>query len=213
MDRCRHRPSGVRLLIALASAVVVIGVTGFGYLRATAAEQCGPVVEGTIIESQRFTDYEFQRGGPIDEVVIVAAGAELVAEVPQEAVVKAPVIGGRARQHTLVIDTGAVYSYFLDRPLGGLTRSEFIRLGGIELHQEPVNDAPFFVHLLSVLGDRAVPVAIGSLAGAITWADPDANGVRTHNVYWSDGSHDFALIADESAAFAVSLARSIVCKS
>lgn len=66
--------------------------------------------------------------------------------------------------------------------------------------------------LLADFPDRAIPVQVGSLAGAMTWADPLANGVRTHNVYWSDGTYNYSLIANRSGAAALTLARGMACR-
>ncbi|MBA2338070.1 MAG: hypothetical protein H0V96_10005 [Acidimicrobiia bacterium] len=45
----------------------------------------------------------------------------------------------------------------------------------------------------------------------VVWADPDPTGTRTHNLYWSDGAFNYALIAERSAEEILTLGRSLVC--
>ena len=92
--------------------------------------------------------------------------------------------------------------------------SEFISGGGIQVHKEPVIDeAPFASYLLTTLGQRAVEVKVGDYQGALVWADPDSKGIRTHNLYWSDGEYNYALIADLSAQATLNMTRILVCGS
>ena len=69
----------------------------------------------------------------------------------------------------------------------------------------------FAAYLLTTLGDRATPVYVGEHKGAMVWADPDSHGIRTHNLYWSDGTSNYAVIADLSAEATLNLGRVLVC--
>jgi hypothetical protein len=180
----------------------------WGFLNAQAIDACAPVAEGSLVESEKFAPFGSRRGGGIiNEGKLPSSGGS----IPANAKYQVPELGGRPHQVS-VAGTGSVYSYFLDRPADGLTRNDFIRLGGIELHQDPMTaEGPFAAFLLSVAGERALAVPIGQYSGALTWADPDVNGLRTHNIYWSDGSNNFALITNQSAAAVVNLARSVAC--
>jgi hypothetical protein len=65
--------------------------------------------------------------------------------------------------------------------------------------------------MTAVIGDRAVPVEVGPYKAVLTWADPNAQGLRTHHVTWVEGSTTYELILDRSAEETVAAARSIVC--
>jgi hypothetical protein len=202
--------------ISLFGATVIIAILAIGVGPrlggANANDRCASIAEGTIVESQKFVIFEDRLGGLVNEAVIVPVGSVAVVAVPPQAVVKVASLGGLARQHTIVADNGVAYAYFLDGPLAGLTRNEFVRRGGIQLDQDPrVTEKAFAAHLLEAFGERVVAVAVGAYDGAVTWSDPDVNGMRPHNVYWSDGAYEYALTANLSAAAVVNLARSLVC--
>lgn len=198
------------MLAFVISAALVVGVAvGARQLMAAASASCGPVAAGTIIESKVFTPYEAMRGKPYDGPINaegrssdpVPAGAQLTNS-----------IDGRTRQYTLAGSNGAVYSYFLDRPLGKATPSEFLAMGGIQVEQEPVTaDGSFAAYLVATLGDRATAVKVGPFDGALTWAEPLANGIRSHNLYWSDGTYNYSVIADRPAEAILAIGRSMVC--
>jgi hypothetical protein len=69
----------------------------------------------------------------------------------------------------------------------------------------------FATYLTITFPARTTPVKVGSFDGALTWADPDANGVRTHNLYWSDGKFNYSLIVNRSADATLALGRGLVC--
>jgi hypothetical protein len=118
------------------------------------------------------------------------------------------------RQLELVSESGAAYGYYLDRPVAGMLVSDFIRSGGVEIDKEPMLDEMgFATRVLATLGDRATPVDVGPYQGALVWADPEQHGIRTHNLYWSDGIHNYAVIADLSAQATLNLGRVLVCDS
>lgn len=191
--------------------VLAVGV-GSRIGGAGASERCTDVAEGAIVESVKFTPYAGRRDGPVNQVAILPDGAQADAEVPSQAAVRVTSLDGLARQHTIVGQNGEAYAYFLDEALNGLSRNEFISRGGIELDQDPrVTGTWFAANLIELHEGRALPVAVGAFDGALTWGDPDINGVRAHNVYWSDGQYEYALTADRSAASLVTLARSLAC--
>jgi hypothetical protein len=110
--------------------------------------------------------------------------------------------------------TGAgddTYLYFSQNASASTTLSGLLGGGGIVLERNRANDSAFVDYLLDQLGDRATPINIGQHRGVLTWADPDANGIRTHNLYWFDGAYIQALIADRPAWKLVNIGRDLVC--
>ncbi|MGI8822088.1 MAG: hypothetical protein ACR2JP_02075 [Acidimicrobiia bacterium] len=103
-------------------------------------------------------------------------------------------------------------TYYLDAPVGPLLGSEFVDAGGIQLSKESVWDERYTIaYRLTMRADRGVAVEVGSHEGMVVWADPDRTGTRTHNLYWSDGAFNYALIAERSAEEILALGRSLVC--
>ena len=110
--------------------------------------------------------------------------------------------------------SGAVYQYFLGTDIDPtLTLSGFYAAGGIELNRDPVeNKGESFVdYVLATLGERAIKVEVGDQAGALSWGDPDVNGVRPHSLTWTDSQWNYALMADRSPEELVTLGRGLVC--
>jgi hypothetical protein len=76
-----------------------------------------------------------------------------------------------------------------------------------------VNPGESFVdYILNTLGERAIKVEIGDYTGAISWGDPDVNGIRPHALTWSDGQWNYSLTADASPEKLVALGRDLVCE-
>ena len=67
------------------------------------------------------------------------------------------------------------------------------------------------VRPVSELGDRATAVDVGRYSGALTWADPDASGLRTHNLYWFDGTYLMSLVAVRGPEDLVNMGRELAC--
>jgi hypothetical protein len=90
------------------------------------------------------------------------------------------------------------------------TVADVIDDGGVFLIQHPANgdDA---ASVKQEVGDRAYIVSVGPYDAALVWADPFFEGdKRSYNIYWSDGTYDFSVIAgldtpEESLTFAMSL--------
>lgn len=205
------RVGGFRRGVAIAAASsLVVGVM-VSRLSAATADSCGPLVQGSITESQVFTPYASRRS-TLPALPLNPRG-EPLPTLPAALDISADVVGGLSLHWAVVVDTGAVYRYFFDRPLSGtLTPQEFWAQGGIELDLEPLTEeVPFSEYLLAEYPSRVVPITVGQFNGVVVWADPESNGVRTHRVYWSDGRHNYSLIADRPADDAVTLARSIAC--
>lgn len=203
----------VTVLIAAAGLVVAMSLEPqLRFPGAEVQQGCGAAAEEAILESQDFTPYAERlthlasAGRPI-----LPEGAAALVGVPANAAIQVQGINGLARRHTVTGD-GVAYAYFLGKPMAGLTRSEFLSAGGVQLDQDPRTGTQAFAdYLVGRLGERAVAVAVGPYDGALTWSDPDEQGIRPHNVYWSDGSFEFALTANLSAADLLDTARSLVC--
>lgn len=63
----------------------------------------------------------------------------------------------------------------------------------------------------SVIGEAATIIQVGKFDAALVHADPLANGVRTWNLYWSDGVRDYSLIVGGEATDAIQSAQSMFC--
>ncbi len=195
-----------RAIILSCAALAVIAVSSYA-VSAGSQPGCDPSSD-LIAESDQFTPYELQRSAfdaelPAGETAAVSAADTLSTGAAEQL---------PTRQLDVVTDGGAVYSYYLGQPVGGMRVSEFIKAGGIQIHREPMFEkASFAEHLLANLGERATSVAVGPYKGAMTWADPDMAGNRTHNLYWSDGEFNYAVILDAPAHETLNLGRSLVC--
>jgi hypothetical protein len=175
------------------------------------SEGCGIVPEGSIVESTSVTPWAAQRGPDVDNIARLPDG-----DVPEPLGLAAEMglaLGELPAAQLAITDgDGAVYAYFADAPIDGMTVAEFIRAGGIQVHVDPMtDDRGFAAYLLDAFGERAVSVAVGSYNGALVWADPNSDGTRTHNLYWSDGVNNYSLIADMVPDEIVDLGRSLVC--
>lgn len=199
-----RRPS--RLAAALGVGVI-LGSVGIASVVVADRAGCSDAAAAPITESAKFIPYEERRTKTPDSMV---GDSSKSAALPARASYATEAIDGNARRYTIDSPNGSVYSYFLDRDTTGMMLSEFVKSGGLQLHQDLGNES-FAAYLLKAFPDRAVPVKIGTFDGALTWADPDENGIRTHNLYWFDGTYNHALIGDRPAAALVNLGRQLAC--
>ncbi len=191
--------------------VVAVGLAGvaWGYTSARANDGCGPVA-GPIIQSKDFTPRELRRGWidpPLNREGDSLAnldefdGVTEIAGLPLWWVDRA-----------LTDDYLSEGAYYLDAPVGSMLVSEFVDAGGVQFSKESVFDESNSIAArLTRAGDRGIAVDVGSHDGMLVWADPDQSGTRTHNLYWSDGAFDYALIADRGAEEILALGRTLVC--
>jgi hypothetical protein len=198
------------LAASIAGGLLVVTVAGGGTLLAAHSDSaCSAVEAGSIKMSASFTPADAVRSRLPEIAISSRSGGP--DSVPSGMSVPSGSIDGRDLRWVDSSSTGT-YQYFLDQPMGkDVTPDAFLAMGGIQYGQEPANGESFAGYLIDVLGERAVAVKIGQYAGALTWADPLPNNVRSHNVYWSDGTTNFALIGDRPAAEMVTLARKLVC--
>jgi hypothetical protein len=93
------------------------------------------------------------------------------------------------------------------------TLSDFLAGGGLLLSVTPGSgDAAQALKDDPEGGDRVTLVQVGSFNAALTWADPDENGVREHNIIWSSpGVGIFKIEAVLPAVDLVNVARELVC--
>jgi hypothetical protein len=165
-----------------------------------------------ISENPAFTAWEDRRTH-LPEFPLSSYGGPLN-HVPESALVKTNTIDGLEIQWGLATQGGAVYLYFLDRPVDKeLTVTQFYASGGIHVAQEPLDAGGYSEDVLSTLESRLLTVELGKHSGILTWADPLKDGTRTHNLYWSDGEFTYSIIGDRSPVDIVNLGRSIVCES
>lgn len=192
----------------------MLGVIFLGYAlvaaSANAPQQCDRIAAGAITESSDFTPYELRRGGAMGDDRINPNGIEFVlsaadADLPSK-------FGGLEIMFTVRVGTG-VYAYYGDAPVDDKTTNDaFLAGGGIEYSIEDAEGGGSFADwLLNNLGERALPIGVGVDQGALTWADPNSLGTRTHNLYWYDGTNNYSLIADRPADQIVNLARALTC--
>ena len=197
-------------LIAGAAACAIIGAIGVNQLTATDDPSCSTLPEGVLVESNEFTPFESRRSR-LPDLPLNPRGVT-PATVPVDARVPGDVLDGLGRQWTVVTQDAAVYQYFGRALIGAdVTPSSFLSAGGVQYEREPAGTGSFAAYLLASAGDRAVSVAIGPHEGALVWADPRADGSRSHNLYWFDGTHNHAVIADRTAVEVVNIGRSIAC--
>lgn len=189
--------------------IVIIAVIGVRVMGAGAVS-CAALPEGSIIESQKFAPAEGIPRPP--EVPINPSGGSGTDVSPDRWIPNNTLDGlplYLVRQGT----PGEVVRWFFDRPIDSdLTLSGFLADGGIVFSRSPTTGATA-AGLAASLGDRAVPVDIGEYEGVLTWGDPLANGVRPHQLWWSDAEYSHYLLADRSAVTITNLARSMVCGS
>lgn len=65
--------------------------------------------------------------------------------------------------------------------------------------------------VVDTVGQRANVIQVGPYQAALTHSSTYPNGVRTYNLYWSDGTLDYSLIVNGSAAEAIQTAQSLYC--
>jgi hypothetical protein len=208
MDRGQVGARVAAISMAVVLAIIMGGAVGnaLSELLQAGGGGCGVPLDAAIEESAEYTPYENRRSRIVESPIVGAQpmGGSLPGA---PASIDGMPLEISARPSGL---TG--YMYYLDRPVtAAMTPSEFLAAGGIQLEIEPAADESFVDYLTSTLGDRAVAIEVGNQEGALVWADPAANGIRSHNVYWSDGTRNYALIADRSAETIVALAREIAC--
>jgi len=192
-------------LVALVSASLVI----FAVTTVTAgpSPSCASATPGSITESGEFTPAAGQRGPapiPLRQSGLPDAESAVDELVSDAELDQLPL--------RLALQNGdGLYRYFLDRPIPEtMTPDEFWASGGVALEKDAA-EGDFAALLLDELGDRAVPIEIGQYRAALTWADPTESGLRTHNLYWSDGENNYVLIAVRAPEAIVNLARQLVC--
>jgi hypothetical protein len=110
-------------------------------------------------------------------------------------------------------DGSSVTFYFPSSMADGLVADEFFARGGVMFKSEPTDEKAelYIASLKQQFGGRVVVVPVGSYAAALTWADPLANGVRTHHLVWLDDTTMFTLVAEREPHSIVNIARNIVC--
>jgi hypothetical protein len=194
----------------LASIGVFVAFSGPARLSAAISGGCDAMVEGSLTESAQFTPFE-SRHSYRPEMSIDVAGSRTSTIVGDRA---SGGIDGLSVQWSITGDDGSVSRYFLKEPLPPeIGYGDFYVAGGLTLLQAPIDPAAggYVEGLLAELEDRATGVKVGSFDAALTWGDPLENGIRLHYLAWSDGSKNFTLIGDRSAARIVNLGRGLVC--
>jgi hypothetical protein len=82
--------------------------------------------------------------------------------------------------------------------------------GGMYIEQDVDNRVD--VEQLKREIDRVVVIDLGPYDAALSWDDPYAEGVRPYRLVWTDGNHDWTLVAGfDKPESAVAVARSIYC--
>jgi hypothetical protein len=172
---------------------------------------CADQPPGSIREASLFTPYE-DRLSHLPPELPITEGPAVPNVIPDTARYRALRLYGLDRRFAAADDTGGVTVYFFSKDLVGLTRSELLDGGGIELVEQPhVGNRWFAAYLLERFPERVIPVLVGSFEGALTWSDPNANGLRPHNVYWHDADREYSLTVNLPPEAAVNVARSLIC--
>lgn len=195
---------------ALLALLAVVGASLVAIIVSNASTAPGCNTVDSIVESTKFTPYEVMHSH-LPDPVLNPTGEE-APQVPSDAQVAS--IDSLPRSWAVVSDTGAIYQYFLGSDIDQtLTLSNFFKAGGTELDRDPVESksGSFVEYVLDTLGERAVKVEVGDYAGALSWSDPDVNGIRPHVLTWTDGQWNYVLTADRSPEALVNLGRDLVC--
>jgi hypothetical protein len=174
---------------------------------------CGDPVIPKVDES--FADPMTRRGptvyppilGPAVERVLTVDGANDVTFTPL-----APVAPPSAPLQLILLDSDGVLRLYFGGPAiaEGMTLPEFVSGGGVVVLEKPLagQDADLVV---TTVGSRAGRIAVGPHGGALVHADPVGTGVRTWNLYWSDGERDWSIIGGVDPETVVTLGRSLYC--
>jgi len=195
--------------------LAVLAGSGCGGTGDATAGGCGPVTD-PIVENQEFTPAEAQRGGAIRHVTLNPHG-DMPVEAPDGFPQLAELDGLPLQLVDSASDAVSVVYYFYHEPVVDLLYSEFTAGGGIQLAQEGVEGFGSITDAVAGqlwslgLWDHVVQVEIGPHIGLLNWGDPDRGGTRAHHLSWSDGEHNFSLIADRTAEHLLTLGRSLVC--
>lgn len=195
--------------------IVVVGLV-FGAsavaLGLAPRQGCDPLPVGSIVESTAFTPAQIQRGGQLPLTIDPATGPVMLPSVPG---VLPDSIRGRAVVSTFT-SAGATVVYYLDRPIDApMSGVDFYKAGGLRFGSQPrTGDGDLVDDIVATVGDRAIVVEIGPHRAALVWADPTrVVDLRTHNLYWTDGSREYFLVADMGPEAIVNIARELVCGS
>ncbi|HET7685891.1 MAG TPA: hypothetical protein VFM19_05785 [Candidatus Limnocylindria bacterium] len=205
----------VRLAARLRLLVVPIGAIALsiGALAATGAIEppgCQAVVAGSVLESTTFTPWTDMRSRLLEPPIRLGASS---VGAQTEVTIAGPSLDGLPLWWSVATESGEVYQYFAAQAVpDAVSTADFFGADGLLLERSPGADDAFIQYLLTELGERAVPVNVGGYQGALTWADPLSNGVRTHNLYWFDGAHTYALVGDRPAEALINLGRNLACR-
>lgn len=167
-------------------------------------------LEGTIEESTEFVPWESQRS-QLPDLPISTLGAA-VTSAPSSSLVREPQLDGLGIRWSVSADGGPFYLYFFDRAIpADMTTTRFFAEGGLLFTQDLYVESRSLAELEALMKARSNDVLVGEHAGILGWADPLADGTRTHNLLWSDGDWSYSLIGDRSAVDIVNIARSLAC--
>ena len=194
--------------IVVLATIAIVAVLAVRSMSAGAPASCAPLAEGAILESRNFAPPdEIERPPEVPINPTPSVGPELPPDpwIPTDTLDDLPL--QLAREGT----PGEVVRWFSDRAIDPtLTLSGFIAQGGVVFSRSPLSGATAS-GLLESLGERAVAVEVGLYDGVLTWADPLVNGVRPHQLWWSDDQYAYYLLADRSAVAITNLGRGMVC--
>lgn len=123
-----------------------------------------------------------------------------------------PAAPADASLQLVLVDADGVLRLYFGGPeiTEGLTLPDFVAAAGIVVLEKPPagQDAAL---VISTVGSRAGRIDVGPYPGALVHADPVGPGVRTWNLYWSDGQRDWSIIGGVDPETVVALGRSVYC--
>ena len=196
------------LVVAVAAALVLAAAGPAAELR----PGCGRVPAGSITESQAFVPGNLQKGPMKGDAPVNPSGKG--ATVPKRAGLAPATLGGQPLSYVRPLGRGVKLYYLTGGIDAEMTSTEFLAAGGLRLEHQPREDMSDTAAgiVLATAGDRAIAVAIGPYEGALVWADPTPlTELRTHNLYWSDGVEEYAIIGVLGPEAIVNLGRNVVC--
>lgn len=169
-----------------------------------AEDGCGEV--SPIIESTEFTSYEDQNGYPYAPIKASPVDSGILRDPPFQAEIDGLPARGMYEQ------AGQVQVYYAAEPIPDMDPTSVVADGGLTLQLLPVTSGTWDVEsMFKEIESRVTPVRVGEYEGALTWADPDAEGVRPHYLQWGAGKLSWRLVGEREPEELLAIGRGLVC--
>lgn len=147
----------------------------------------------------------------VSDSALAAAGLSLPTYAPMGLPVAA-IVSHTGRTVGTESDPSEVRVYYAKGSIG--TKDTFLDIlsrpgADLAVSQTQGNDAQ---RVVDTIGQAATVIEVGPYRAAITHSSTFPNGMRIYGIFWSDGTLDFSVGVNGSAAEAIKTARSMYCK-